>query len=76
MPGSSSALGRVADHGVVTFGRPLGEARIISDIIDHTMQAIQRAEGMGGWKVLNEKDLFDVEYWELEQAKLAKNPKP
>jgi len=63
-------------HGVVAFGRSLGEAQIISDIIDHTMQAIQRAEAMGGWKVLNEKALFDVEYWELEQAKLAKNPKP
>ena len=62
--------------GVVAFGRSAGEARIISDIVDHTMQAIQRAEGMGGWKVLNEKDLFEVEYWELEQAKLAKNQKP
>jgi len=62
-------------HGVVAFGRSLGEAKIVSDIADHTIQAIQRAEGMGGWKVLNEKDLFDVEYWELEQAKLAKNPK-
>ncbi len=64
------------NHGVVAFGRSLGEARIISDIVDHTMQAIGRAEGMGGWKVLNEKNLFDVEYWELEQAKLAKDPKP
>ena len=64
------------NHGVVAFGRSLGEARIISDIVDHTMQAIQRSEGMGGWKPVNEKDLFDVEYWELEQAKLAKNPKP
>jgi len=62
--------------GVVAFGRSLGEAQIISDIVDHTMQAIGRAEGMGGWKPVNEKDLFDVEYWELEQAKLAKNPKP
>lgn len=64
------------DHGVVVFGQSSGEAQIISDIVDHTMQAIQRAQAMGGWKVLNEKDLFDVEYWELEQAKLARNPKP
>jgi rhamnose utilization protein RhaD (predicted bifunctional aldolase and dehydrogenase)/NAD(P)-dependent dehydrogenase (short-subunit alcohol dehydrogenase family) len=64
------------DQGVVAFGRSPGEAMIISDIIDHTILAIQKAEGMGGWKVLKEKDLFEVEYWELEQAKLAKNPKP
>ncbi len=64
------------DHGVLAFGRSMAEARIISDIVDHTMMAIQYAELMGGWKALNEKDLFNVEYWELEQAKLAKNPKP
>jgi len=62
--------------GVVSFGRSLGEAKIISDILDHTMEAIQKAEAMGGWKPVNEKDLFDVEYWDLEQAKLSKGPKP
>jgi len=63
-------------HGVVTFGRSLGEAQIVSDIVDHTMQAVQHSEAMGGWRPVKEKDLFEVEYWELEQAKLAKNPKP
>ncbi len=63
-------------QGVVAFGRSVNEAKIVSDIIDHTMQAIQRAQALGGWRVLSEKDLFEVEYWELEQAKLAKNPKP
>jgi rhamnose utilization protein RhaD (predicted bifunctional aldolase and dehydrogenase)/NAD(P)-dependent dehydrogenase (short-subunit alcohol dehydrogenase family) len=65
-----------SNYGTVAFGRSRGDAQIISDIIDHTIIAVGRAEGMGGWKVLHEKDLFDVEYWELEQAKLAKNPKP
>jgi len=27
---------------------------------------------MGGWKSLKPSDIFDMEYWELEQAKLAK----
>ncbi len=59
-------------HGLVSFGPSIKEALISSDIIDHTIEAIQRAEGMGGWKVLSEKDIFEMEYWELEQAKLAK----
>ncbi|MDE2223166.1 MAG: bifunctional aldolase/short-chain dehydrogenase [Candidatus Omnitrophica bacterium] len=63
-------------QGVVAFGRSLNEAGIVSDIIDHTIPAIQTAQRMGGWKVLSQKDLFEVEYWELEQAKLAKSPKP
>ena len=63
-------------QGVVTFGRSLGEAQIVSDIVDHTMGAIQISEALGGWKVLSEKELFEVEYWELEQAKLNKSSKP
>ncbi len=63
-------------QGLVSFGRSIKDAQIISDIVEHTIAAIQIAEGLGGWKVLSEKDIFEMEYWELEQAKLAKNPKP
>lgn len=63
-------------QGLVSFGRSIKDAQIVSDIVDHTIVAIQIAEGLGGWKVLSEKDIFQMEYWELEQAKLSKNPKP
>ncbi len=63
-------------QGLVSFGRSIKDAQITSDIIDHTIEAIQRAEAMGGWKTLSEKDIFEMEYWELEQAKLAKGDKP
>src|SRR3989338_6015643 len=59
-------------QGLVAFGRSRAEADIVSDIVDHTVEAIQWAQGMGGWKVLSEQDIFEMEYWELEQAKLAK----
>ena len=64
------------NQGLVTFGRSLKDAKITSDIVDHTVDAIQWAEAMGGWTVLSEKDIFEMEYWELEQAKLAKGDKP
>lgn len=60
-------------QGLVSFGATLKEAGIISDISRHTIKAIQLAEKLGGWRALPEKDLFDMEYWELEQAKLNKN---
>ena len=59
--------------GLVAFGATLKEAGIIADISHHTIGAIQQAEQMGGWHALPEKDLFDMEYWELEQAKLGKS---
>jgi len=37
---------------------------------------VQKAESTGGWQALSEKDVFDVEYWDLEQAKLRKGGHP
>jgi rhamnose utilization protein RhaD (predicted bifunctional aldolase and dehydrogenase)/NAD(P)-dependent dehydrogenase (short-subunit alcohol dehydrogenase family) len=63
-------------RGTVTFGSTVEETDIISDIVDHTLWAMEAAETLGGWKALPEKDIFDVEYWELEQAKLKKGGRP
>ena len=60
-------------HGVLAFGASVKEADIIGDITAHTLRAIQRAECLGGWQALPEKDIFAVEYWDLEQAKLRKS---
>jgi len=58
------------DLGMITVGKTAKEASINADIYAHTMQIIQRAERLGGWKALPARDIFDMEYWELEQAKL------
>ncbi|ALP53437.1 short-chain dehydrogenase [Candidatus Tenderia electrophaga] len=62
--------------GMVTAGKSAKEAKIVADIYDHTMDIITRAELLGGWQALPAKDLFDMEYWDLEQAKLRKGGKP
>jgi rhamnose utilization protein RhaD (predicted bifunctional aldolase and dehydrogenase)/NAD(P)-dependent dehydrogenase (short-subunit alcohol dehydrogenase family) len=59
-------------QGAIAFGSTVKEADIVADITDHTMDAIFTAEQLGGWRALPEKELFDIEYWELEQAKLKK----
>ncbi len=56
--------------GLCSLGRSVKEAAIINDIYTHTMEIIQRAELLGGYQALPENDIFDVEYWDLEQAKL------
>ena len=63
------------DFGTLVFGRSVKETGIIADIIDHTRKTIQQVEDWSVWKALPEKDLFEVEYWELEQAKLGKSVK-
>jgi NAD(P)-dependent dehydrogenase (short-subunit alcohol dehydrogenase family) len=59
-------------RGSVGIGGSAEEAAIVVDLARHTARAIQWAERLGGWRALPEPDLFEVEYWELEQAKLAK----
>lgn len=60
-------------HGTLAFGATPAQARIVADITEHTIAAIQWAESLGGWRALSEQELFDVEYWELEQAKLGRS---
>jgi rhamnose utilization protein RhaD (predicted bifunctional aldolase and dehydrogenase)/NAD(P)-dependent dehydrogenase (short-subunit alcohol dehydrogenase family) len=63
-------------RGTLAFDTSVKAADIIADISAHTIAAIQRAECLGGWQALPEKDIFEVEYWDLEQAKLRKAGKP
>jgi rhamnose utilization protein RhaD (predicted bifunctional aldolase and dehydrogenase)/NAD(P)-dependent dehydrogenase (short-subunit alcohol dehydrogenase family) len=64
--------------GSIAFGSNVKECNIIADIARHTRCAIQTGESIGGWEALPEEDIFELEYWVLEQAKLGKTttPKP
>jgi rhamnose utilization protein RhaD (predicted bifunctional aldolase and dehydrogenase)/NAD(P)-dependent dehydrogenase (short-subunit alcohol dehydrogenase family) len=62
--------------GVATIGRGARDASIVFDIYAHTMDIQERASLLGGWRALPAKELFDVEYWDLEQAKLRAGGKP
>jgi len=62
-----------ADLGLMTAGTRIGDCEIASDIYLHTIDVIEASEGLAGFVALPETDLFEVEYWELEQAKLAKS---
>ena len=59
--------------GLAAAGRNAAEAAIVEDLYAHTIDVILRAEALGGWKAVPEPDLFDIEYWELERAKLAQS---
>jgi len=59
-------------QGVLAFDTTPKDAGIILDIARHTTAAIMMAEALGGWQALPERDIFELEYWELEQAKLKK----
>ncbi len=62
--------------GVVSAGRSAADASIAADIYRHTIEIILDATELGGYRALSAEDIFDVEYWDLEQAKLGKGTRP
>ncbi|KPK06775.1 MAG: short-chain dehydrogenase, partial [Betaproteobacteria bacterium SG8_39] len=62
--------------GFVAVGRSAKDAAIVEDLYDHTIDVILRAEALGGWRAVSERELFDIEYWDLEQAKLRRAGAP
>lgn len=55
---------------VRSFGPNLKRATISRDVARATVDALQAAAKLGTWQGLSPDDLRDLEYWELEQAKL------
>jgi NAD(P)-dependent dehydrogenase (short-subunit alcohol dehydrogenase family) len=66
----------VAGLGLITMGKTVKETKISADLYEHTIEIIQSAFDIGTYTPLNDADLFDMEYWSLEQAKLGKAQPP
>jgi rhamnose utilization protein RhaD (predicted bifunctional aldolase and dehydrogenase)/NAD(P)-dependent dehydrogenase (short-subunit alcohol dehydrogenase family) len=56
--------------GLFGVGSTLKDAGIAADLAENAIRVITDAEAIGRFEPLSESDLFDVEYWSLEQAKL------
>ncbi|MCZ7656520.1 MAG: bifunctional aldolase/short-chain dehydrogenase [Xanthobacteraceae bacterium] len=57
--------------GLFGLGRSKKDARIAADLAEAAVETITDAEAIGRFDALPEEDLFDCEYWSLEQAKLG-----
>ena len=62
--------------GFAAAGRTAKDTAIVEELYDHTIDVILRSEALGGWRALDQRHTFDIEYWDLEQAKLRKAGSP
>jgi rhamnose utilization protein RhaD (predicted bifunctional aldolase and dehydrogenase)/NAD(P)-dependent dehydrogenase (short-subunit alcohol dehydrogenase family) len=62
--------------GLFGLGRSKKDARVAADLAEAAIATISDAEAVGRFEPLPETDLFDVEYWSLEQAKLGSAKEP
>jgi rhamnose utilization protein RhaD (predicted bifunctional aldolase and dehydrogenase)/NAD(P)-dependent dehydrogenase (short-subunit alcohol dehydrogenase family) len=58
--------------GLIGLGRSKKDAGVAADIAESAIEAITDAEAIGRFESISQADMFDVEYWSLEQAKLGK----
>jgi rhamnose utilization protein RhaD (predicted bifunctional aldolase and dehydrogenase)/NAD(P)-dependent dehydrogenase (short-subunit alcohol dehydrogenase family) len=58
--------------GLFGVGANSKSARIAADIAETTMEVVRDAEALGRFESISERDLFEMEHWSLEQAKLGK----
>jgi rhamnose utilization protein RhaD (predicted bifunctional aldolase and dehydrogenase)/NAD(P)-dependent dehydrogenase (short-subunit alcohol dehydrogenase family) len=57
--------------GLFGLGGNARDARIAADIAESTVATVTDAEAVGRFVPVGEADMFDIEYWSLEQAKLG-----
>ena len=65
----------VQNVGMFSVGKDLNAARIAGDLTETNAKVISSVEETSTYRFIPEKDLFDVEYWSLEQAKIKKKKK-
>jgi len=64
------------EFGLCTVGHSVQDAFIVRDIYQHSIDTVVRATQLERYQALPAQDYFDVEYWDLEQAKLRKAGMP
>lgn len=62
----------VPNVGLYGVGKDAKAAKIAADLGEQTARVVNAAEDFGAFHPIAERDLFDMEYWSLEQAKLKK----
>ncbi|MCG6877339.1 MAG: bifunctional aldolase/short-chain dehydrogenase [Betaproteobacteria bacterium] len=62
--------------GLASVGRSARDAQIVEELYEHTIDVILRADALERYEALPAQEIFDIEYWDLEQAKLRKGGRP
>ncbi len=65
----------VQNIGLFSVGDNFNASKIAGDLTETNARVISSVEETSKYKFISEKDIFDVEYWSLEQAKIKKAKK-
>jgi rhamnulose-1-phosphate aldolase/alcohol dehydrogenase len=60
--------------GMIAYGKNKSESRVTAEFYNNAIAVMQGAEAVGRYVALPRQEAFDIEYWQLEEAKLRRMP--
>ena len=66
----------VPQVGLLSFAKDSATARIAAEFYINAINVMRGASGVSKYQGLDEQEAFNIEYWLLEEAKLARMPMP
>jgi len=76
MRGADPAIVLVPGVGMFSFGANKQTARVAGEFYVNAINVMRGAEAISTYTPIDESEKFRIEYWALEEAKLARMPKP
>ncbi|WP_438822222.1 bifunctional aldolase/short-chain dehydrogenase [Kineococcus terrestris] len=76
MRGADPLIVLVPGVGMFSYGRDAQTARVAGEFYVNAINVMRGAEGLSSYAPIPESEKFRIEYWALEEAKLARMPKP
>ena len=76
MRGADPAIVLVPGVGMFSYGASKQAARVAGEFYVNAINVMRGAEALSAYAPIDESEKFRIEYWALEEAKLARMPKP
>jgi rhamnulose-1-phosphate aldolase/alcohol dehydrogenase len=76
MRGADPAIVLVPGIGMFSYGASKQTARVAGEFYVNAINVMRGAEALSTYAPIEESEKFRIEYWALEEAKLARMPKP
>ena len=76
MRGADPAIVLVPGVGMFSYGADKQTARVAGEFYVNAINVMRGAEAISSYRPIDEAEKFRIEYWELEEAKLRRRPKP
>jgi rhamnulose-1-phosphate aldolase/alcohol dehydrogenase len=76
MRGADPAIVLVPGVGMFSFGADKQTARVAGEYYVNAVNVMRGAEAVSRYQPIDEAEKFRIEYWALEEAKLARRPRP